>query len=1107
MTVLLPEIVWRQVRYCPHAPAIISGDTVLSYRELGERASRIAYGLQGRGIGPETVVGVLMRPGPDLVPALLGVWLSGAAYLPLDPLHPSERLRRIVALAGPDAVLADPGWSASDLAVAPGTWVGTAGDLARERHPAIPPAITTAARQAAYLIFTSGSTGEPKGVVIEHASLANRVLWAVRTLGLSPQDRLLQKTALTFDAAQWEIFAPLACGAPVVLADIQAARDAGSLVRAIQRERATVVQVVPSMLRLLAAESDLGSCDSLRMICAGGEPLRAELCQQVLRLVNVDIWNTYGPTECTIDVTAARFDRAQTTGGVPIGQPIDGNTCLLLGPDGAPAEPGAVAELHVGGIGVGRGYHRNPALTADRFRPDPSGPPGARMYRTGDLVRRRADGVLEYAGRVDAQMKINGVRIEPAEVEAAVLEHQHVVDAAVRSATDPRGAARLVAFVVVDLPGGADDLLAFLRRRLPAALVPSLVQETTALPRTTSGKLDRTRLPEPDWSVASHAASTEPESAEQRVVREVWRELLGLEDIGLDDDFFRIGGHSLLMTRLAPRLTQYTGLSVDLRQLYQSMTVRTQAALLSASMADRPVPRRPVGTRGIPGPVQERFWLMDRLRPGGPEYLLPAVIRLPAETSTDTVDRALTALVERHELLRSRYLMDDAGLRVVVDPPAPVSLGTVRAAPESVGKVLAGELADGFDLAVGPPWRATLVRTGGPDLLLLIVCHHIVSDGWSTGILHRDIRELVAADIGGRSPRLPDLQLSYLDLVAWQREQDHGSSYAGQLAYWSRHLADLPPLELPAARPRPSHRDIAGSTVDFALPAATWAVLSEVGRRLGATPFMTLLTLWKLTLGRAAGQWDFGVGTPYAGRGRPESHHIVGPLLNTIVIRARLNPGLTFAEAVTAVQRTCLEAFANQSVPFDAVVEASGVGRDPSRTPLFQTLFTVVDGLLGAEPHDDDVALLRQAWSVARTDLALTMWRHPDGRFGGALEYASALYQPAAMKELSMQFQQLAHDCADQPDTPVGDLGTARYQDVILGMMNDLLTDGQVGPTQNFFESGGNSLGAARLLWNVQNTFGVEVPMRAMFDNPTAAGLAAAVTDLMPGPAMGEENR
>ncbi|MFC8827464.1 amino acid adenylation domain-containing protein [Streptomyces sp. NPDC057137] len=1161
MPVMLPELILDSIRRYPDSPAVIAGDRVVSYRELAARARQVAAALRATGLGTESTVGILMAPGPGLVTALVGSWMAGACYVPVDPLAPVERQAWLIELAGLSALLTD-----SRSAVAA---FGAQLPVIRVDAPNPVPGAATAAgasagstppRSAAYMMFTSGSTGTPKRVVVEHAAIANRVRWGIRAFGMTAEDRFLQKTPLTFDPAVSEIMTPLVTGAPVVFGRPDAGQDAAALVASLAETGATVVQVVPSMLRLLAVEPGLEDCHTLRVVISAGEPLHAELFQQVRTRMDVEIWNAYGPTECTIDVTAARCGPEQRTGPMPIGHPID-NVHVRLIPAGtepgetrelgAPHPADTLFELYVGGAGVARGYDKDPARTAERFLPDPLGLPGARMYRTGDLVRQAADGSLTFAGRVDAQMKINGVRIEPGDVESVLERHPQVVAAAVAPLDDSRGHRRLGAWIVTADGDEPDSLMTFLRSRLPASLVPSVVTTAVELPVLTSGKIDRSRLPEPapaGQPSASGSATTAaavpardpdpdpdpdgPVTAEQALVLAAWREVLGIDQVALHDDFFRLGGHSLLIAKLAAVLAETSGVAPEFRELHLHATPRAQAQLLVEAVRARPIEALPEGARIPLSPGQERFWVQDRMDPGSGEYLLPVMLWISADISELTLRRAVGHLVARHEPLRTRYAMDAAGLHAVVlpvsEPHTPEVTGSAptepgftpdfeavdTTPPGVVGQVRAA-LKEGFDLASAPPARYRLIRDGGDEQLLLVVSHHIAGDGWSVRLLERDLRELIEATHADRPATLPVLPVRYRDAVAWQRRLLTPQVVAEQLGHWRRTLDGVPPLVLPGSPTRQSFRDIEGAAVETAVPADVASALLAVARDTGASAHTLFLTLWTVLLARSGGAWDFGVGTPHVGRDRTELLDVVGLFINVVVIRAGLTPDMPFRVAVERVGRVHQESIAQALVPFEQVSDAVEPDRDRSRTPVFQTLFSLTgDGLVGQEVGDRDLRILSEAWRVARTDVALTLWPRAAGGFGGLLEYAVNVVPEGTALDLAEQFQTLARRFAAAPDTAVGagfadepgtNDGAAAVEDpeapplaaTVLDIVREVLQQDDVGVDDDVLSRGGNSLKVARLLWSVQNIFDVEVSMRTFFDDPTAAALIGEVERLL----------
>ncbi|MFI6015645.1 amino acid adenylation domain-containing protein [Streptomyces sp. NPDC051243] len=1028
----LHELIARRATSSAHALAVVAGGRALAYGELDRRANRLAHLLLRAGAGPKAPVGVLLNRGTRLAVALLAVWKTGAAYVPLDPGHPAARTSALLADTGAEVVVTGPETAERFTGRTVRAVVLDADAAALDGLPQHAPAVEVSGAHPAYVLYTSGSTGRPKGVVVSHAGLANQVGWRVRTHGLGPGDRVLHKTPLTFDAAGWEIFAPLAGGGTVVMAPAGAEHDPALLVRTVDEHRVTVLQVVPSVLRMLVDEPAWRDCTTLRLLSSGGEQLHAELVQRFLRALgdhgaDVEVWNTYGPTECTNEVTGHRFDPIQRSGPVPIGTPVDGIRTVVAGPDGHPVEPGRQGELYLGGVGLAHGYLDRPGLTAERFVPDPSGPAGARLYRTGDLVRQRADGSLEFCGRTDHQVKINGVRIEPAEVEAALAGHPGVREAAVVPYTTPQG-TRLAAYVLRRPAGGptaAEELREFLAGRLPKTHLPSLYVEMASFPRTSSGKLDRSALPAPDATGDPEAA---PATGAERLIAEVWRELLRTEDIGVHDDFFQLGGSSLQLTRLANRLRTATGRDVELPELLRATTVAAQARLITADDdgADQDVapPVRPVPrTGGLPLSLgQRRLWLLEQINPRSREWVTGLFLRVPATDGEPLVRRALAELTARHEALRTRFVPDsgpDGEPAQVIDPPGPMALRRITAPRARVGELVEQDAAEGFDLEHGPVARALLIGEPGPgaaEQTLVLLMHHIVGDGWSATVLREEFHEILGALRAGRRPQLPELPVQYADYAVWQRERLTEDVVARELGHWRTVLDGAAPLALRTDRPRPAARDARGAVVTFAVPADVADALTEQGRRAGATPFMVLLTAFTTLLARYTGQWDVVIGTPVAGRERPEVEGVVGFFLNSLVLRCRLDPAAPFEQALEQVTEVCKDAFGHQELPFEELVAELAPERDLSRTPLYQVAFDYHgEELTGSAADADELDAVTAVSSIAKTDLTLYMRRQPDGTVVGALEYATSLFERATVERLAGHFRQLLKSAAAQP--------------------------------------------------------------------------------------------
>ncbi|MFF3545078.1 amino acid adenylation domain-containing protein [Streptomyces platensis] len=1021
--------------------------TALTYEALERRAHRVARALREAGVRPGTVVGVCLRREPDLLVALLGVWQAGAAYLPLDPDHPAERLLRCVSetrtpvvLTGGDAVDALPGRDGTLVMTVDAAAAGEPGDACPGTG-----AETGAADPAspAYVLYTSGSTGRPKGVMVPHGGIANRVRWLADRHGLGAGDRMLLKTTIGFDAAALEVFAPLISGGTVVLAPDGAERDPAAMVRAVADAGVTVLQAVPSVLRALADAPGWAGCGALRLIFSAGEPLQAELCHRLLaRVPNARIWNTYGPTECSVDITEHGFDPAQQTGPVPIGRPLAGLRVLILDPLGRPVPRGGIGELHVGGVGLAHGYLGRPDLTAERFVPDPYGPPGARLYRTGDRARWRSDGALEYAGRLDQQVKVNGVRIEPGEVEAALAAHPRLEAAVVAAIPGRDGDRRLAAWVQArgtrPLP---QELRGFLRRTLPEPLIPSVFVPVDTFPRTVNGKIDRSALPEPRHSEELRGRHVAPRSEAERSVARIWAEMLDMpgDAIGVHDDFFGHGGSSLLLTQLAERLFAATGRRIALRALLAASTVEEQAVLLAAAAepaADLADPVLPIGSEPVT-PVardqvlplsygQEGMWLSEQMRPGSPEWIAPLWIRLPGGWTEETVRTALVELAGRHEALRTRYAMRDGEpVQIIAPAGGKPDLCVVDAAgADEVRKALEQEFTRGFDLERGPVWRALLVRTPGTEPVLVLSLHHIACDGWSSVILERDLLALGEAARSGVPADLPGLPVQYADHAVWQRRRLDAAVLAKELAHWRAVLDGGPVLDLPTDRPRPADRDAQGAAHTFTVPAALVERAEALGRGVGATLHQTLLTSYAVLLGRLSGCMDVAIGISVAGRHRPEVAQTVGDFLNTLVLRCRLDGDDTAAEAITTVRETTRDALAHQEMPFSRLVQELVPERDPSRTPLYQAMFNFQEeGRTGTNTSEADLEVLHDAWQSARTDVSLVVQRQAGGGLLCVMEYATALFDAATVERFAGYWTQLLESLTAAPSARLTELG------------------------------------------------------------------------------------
>jgi amino acid adenylation domain-containing protein len=1027
-----------QAERTPDAPAVVADGVAWSYSALRGRVRSLADHLISLGVGPESVVGVHLGRSAELVVAVLGVLEAGAAYLPLDPEHPRERLDFIVEEAAAPVVISHRPW----IDTAPrraGTALVDLAAVPESGAPPRPPGRTDA-DGAAYVIYTSGSTGRPKGVINTHRGVCNRILWMQDAYRLTPADRVLQRTPFGFDVSVWEFFWPLATGATLVVAPPDAHRDPSLLARSITTHGVTVMHFVPSLLEVFLEQLDGAWSSSLRLVVCSGEELGKPLCDRFFaRVPGAALANLYGPTEAAIDVTAFGC-QAGDPGPIPIGKPIANMRTYLLDAEMAPVPVGVIGHLHLGGVGLARGYLRRPALTAAAFVPDPFATGAGRLYRTGDLARYLPDGNLEFCGRADQQVKVRGVRVELGEIESALAERPGVRAAVVRALGERGAPLVLAAYVVSDDPAlTAEELRRHLRRSLADAVIPSFIIFLAALPVTANGKVDRRALPDPRLAPGrTDGEPRPPRTPLEALVAGVWQEALGVAPVGLDDNFFLLGGHSLLLVRVVGRLRALLRLPLPIRMFHERPTLRELVEGIEAFGQTGAVYQAPAWKAVAPGAAtplsfaQEGIWLAERSAAVGSAYHIPMAVRMNGDVDRTALTRALARLVDRHEMLRTVF--EEVGgapvQRSRQDVAIPLEVAEGPAADDDPGATrwMQAVAARPFDLGSGPLLRVALRRERDGDHLLLLVVHHLVADGWSLGVLIRDLVELYDSGRCQRAASLPALPLQYAGYASWQREQETSQAWAGHRQYWRSRLAHLPPPhDFPESAPRPVLRSYRGSRLPLSLPEDLSAAVRALARDTDSTLYTVLLTAFHLLLCHHGAGTDIVIGTDVSGREAPGTEDLVGCLVNQLVLRTRLTGGedLTFRAALAQVKETVLQALEHQDLPFEVLLRELRPRREPGRPPLFQIKMvfqqTPTERIqlpgVSFEPISVDSG-------ASKWDLLLDLW---DSRAGirGALTHDRELFAPSFAQLLARGLEIILAAASADPEVRRGTLDAA----------------------------------------------------------------------------------
>jgi amino acid adenylation domain-containing protein/FkbH-like protein len=1035
----LHQFIEDQVERTPDAPALVFESEQLTYRQLDARANQLAHRLRKLGVGPDVLVGICAERSLEMVVGLLGIMKAGGAYVPIDPDYPRERLAVMLEDASPPVVLT----LERLLDVLPQHGI-PAFCLDRDWHtlahePTTAPEVTTNGKNLAYAIYTSGSTGKPKGVPNVHEGIVNRLLWMQHAYPIAAKDRVLQKTPYSFDVSVWEFFWPLMTGACLVVARPGGHKDPSYLVDFIVKHNITTLHFVPSMLRIFLETEGVRRCTSLRQVFCSGEALPLDLQERFFELLSPELHNLYGPTEAAVDVTYWHCASNSGRSSVPIGKPIWNTQIYILDKRLQPVPVGVAGELHIGGVGLARGYLKRPELTAEKFIADPfSRDMGARLYKTGDSARFLPDGNIEYLGRIDHQVKLRGFRIELGEIETALSKHPGVRQSTVLVREDSPGDQRLVAYVILDqgVAPDAEQLRQHLGQSLPEFMIPAAFVALDAFPLTSSGKTDRKALPKPEYESRESTRWIAPRTPVEEGIAAIWREVLHLQQVGARDDFFALGGHSLLATQVIARIRQIFRVEMPLRSLFETPTIQGLAGIVEDWQRGQQGWVLPPLTRTtLPRPLplsfaQQRLWFQDQLEPNTSLYNIPLIARLKGPLSTDALEFGLNEIVRRHEALRTTFHVEHDEPVQVVGPVLPFAVPTrdVTHLPEAerlteTRRLALEEVRRPFDLARGPLLRPSLFKLGDEDHALILNMHHVISDRWSMGVLSQELAALYEAHLAGKPSPLPELAVQYGDYAVWQRGWLQGDVLETQMKYWRQHLDGAPPvLKLPTDRPRAAKETFWGNALFSPLPEDLSRELRVLGRKEGVTFFMTLLAAFQSLLARQAGTDDIVVGTDLANRTAFETERLIGFFVNLLPVRTRLAGDPTFRELLRRVKESALGALSHQDVPFEKLVEELQPERSKEHNPLVQVLFVMQNT---PQPVKEFGGLTSGPLGVvgaSRFDLVLFI-NDPDGAPSAMWMFNPNLFDASTIERWARQYEILLRAGLTDPEIRLSGLG------------------------------------------------------------------------------------
>jgi amino acid adenylation domain-containing protein len=1037
----IQELFEEQAASTPAAPALVFEGKSLTYQELNSQANQLAHYLRKHGAVVEARVGICMDRSLEMIIALLAILKSGAAFVPLEPTYPAERLACMLDDSKIDLLLMHTHLRdrvplhRGKLVCLDQEWPRISGESTQNPKPQTTP------ENLAYVMYTSGSSGTPKGVSVAHRSVV-RLVKSSRFITWKPEDVFLQFAPVSFDASTFEIWGCLLNGARLVIypPGIPAIEELGKTLR---ESGVTVLWLTAGLFHQIV-ERELQSLAGIRELLAGGDVLSPEAVKAALQ-AGTCVINGYGPTENTTFTCCFRMTGQEWPGAsVPIGSPIENTQVYILDEEMQPAPIGVPGELYTGGMGLARGYLNRPELTAEKFVPHPfSGSPGARLYRTGDLVRWRKEGVIEFLGRADNQVKLRGFRVELGEIESVLLQHAAVKQAVVITREDVPGEKRLVAYIIPREPAAPDASLEFsrllrgyLQEKLPDHMVPSAFVAMQEFSLSPNGKVDRRALPRPEMR-SDESNYLAPRTPAEEILCGMWAQLLGLERVGIHDSFFELGGHSLLATQMISRVRQAFRIELPLRSIFAAPTPAGLAESIEHQLraktgAELLQPLRKAARQALTPAsfAQERLWFLAQLEGDSAAYNVPGALRLRGHLQPRVLERALQEIVNRHDVLRTRFEeVNGVPMQVVVPEmsfrlPVDDLSSLPPAEREERARQLIQQVSTAtFHLQTGPLLRGRLLRLQEEEHILCLVMHHIVSDGWSVGVLGDELSRLYAAFLKAGPSPLPELPVQYVDYAAWQREQLQGDLLRQELKYWREKLSGAPPLlELPADRPRPSVFSGRGSVAQVEFPAQLSSRLQKLGQGEGATLFMTLLAAWQVLLHRYSGQTDISIGAPVAGRRHGEIEGLIGFFVNTLVLRIDLSGNPNFRELLRRVREIVLEAHAHQELPFEKLVAELSVERSQSYSPLFQNMLAFMDQPRPWKLEGLEASLISTHTGTAKFDLLLELGMDQAGKLKGNLEYSLDLFDKSTVLRMISHLQTLLEAIVNDADQPIAAL-------------------------------------------------------------------------------------